>query len=278
MKKTAYAHYTDRYCEHIKCLPGPGKKMLEAYRAVREAKMDIQNVVSEYHSIVIPIAGRADFTQCNQTIPLQHGTVAIRWPHKPYSLVKTDDNTLEMFVFYFTADVQPLWNRLFSKNCIGFYLFNKTEVIELTKSFFDLAINVPKEQTMDICDFFTNFLLESLSLNRCRDSGPQSDPRLLRCVQYMEEQFQNIQNAEEVARHFSISRGTLYNLFKGSSYRSPKKYLLRLRINAATALLAHTGWALQEIAEELGYENADTFSKAFKKATGTAPRFYRKQS
>lgn len=275
MKMTAYAHYTDRFCEYIKCTPVSGKKMLEAYRVVREAKMDIQNVVSEYYSLVIPIAGKANFTQCNKTLPLQHGTIAIRWPHKPYSFIKTDDHTLEMFVFYFTADVRPLWNRLFPKSCVGFYVSNGTEIVELTKSFFDLAAGIPKEQTTALCDLFAAFLLESLSLNRRPDPTPHPDPRLLRCIQYMEENLQNIQNIETVAQHFNISRGTLYNLFKGSAYQSPKKHLTRLKINAATSLLAHTSWTLHEIAEEIGYENADIFSKAFKAATGIAPRFYR---
>lgn len=276
MKKTAHAHYVDRYCENIEIAPKPGTRMTKAYRAVREAQMDIRNVVCECPSIVIPVVGEAHFTQCKQDMLLRPGTVAVRWPDEPYNFVKTDDQTLEIFVFYFSADVLPQWMRLFPKACIGLYLCNGAEMIEITKAFFSLATIAPKEQTTDLCDLFATFLLECLAANSRQDPGPLPDPRLLRVVQYMEEQFQGIQDVEEIARHFTISRGTLYNLFKGSAYQSPKKYLTRLRINAATALLMHTSWTLQEIAEELGYENADAFSKAFKNATGVTPRHYKK--
>lgn len=152
------------------------------------------------------------------------------------------------------------------------------EIIELTKAFFELAAKAPKDQTADLCDLFAVFLLESLAVNQGHNLQPQPDPRLMRCVQYMERQFQNIRSAEDVARHFKISRGTLYNLFKGSVYQSPKKYLMQLKIKSANSLLTHTTWTLKEIAEELGYPNADTFSKAFKTATGRAPNVHKKDS
>jgi len=276
MKRTAYAHYKDNFCEYINLVPVPGKKMLKAFRAVREAKMDVQHVISDYHSIILPISGQADFTQYNKTIHLRQGTVAVRWPHKPYKFTETGDRTLEMFVFYFTGDVQPLWDRLFPKSCVGFNLVNGIEIIELTKAFFELAAKAPKEQTADICDLFAAFLLESLAVNQGHNLQPQPDPRLMRYVQYMERQFQNIRSAEDVARHFNVSRGTLHNLFKGSAYESPKKYLMQLKIKSATSLLTHTTWTLKEIAEELGYPNADTFSKSFKTATGRSPRAHNK--
>jgi AraC-like DNA-binding protein len=276
MTKKAYAHYIDRYCEDIKIIPAPGKRMLKAYRAVREADMDIRNVPSEYPSIVLPIAGQTTFIQYDTEMIIRNGSVAIRQPNEPYSLVNTTGQTLEIFVLYFTSDVLPLWNRLFPKNCIGFHLSNGPEIVEMTKAFFHLANNAPAEQTTDLCDQFSPFFLESLALNRCAEPERQADPRLLSCVQYMEEQFQHIRDAEEVAGHFNISRGTLCNLFTDSVYESPKKYLVRLKSEAAISLLAHTSWTLQEIAEELGYENADAFSKAFKNATGISPQFYRR--
>lgn len=100
MRRTAYAHYKDNFCEYLNLVPAPGKKMLKAFRAVREAKMDVQHVISDYHSIVLPISGQADFTQFNKTISLRQGAVAVRWPHKPYKFTETDDRTLEMFIFY----------------------------------------------------------------------------------------------------------------------------------------------------------------------------------
>lgn len=275
MAKKPYAYYKDYYAEKIKILQSD-RLLLEAYRTVREGEMDIFSVTSEFYSIVLPVVGQADFLQCDQSFMLGHDTVGIRWPNEPYNFKKNENAPFEVFVFYFTDKIAPLWNRLFTKPCIGFHLTNGIEIVALTKDFFTLALRIEGDRQADLCDYFSEFLLRTLASNRCEEKNSRHDARLPHVIQYMEKQFQSIRSAEAVAEHFGISRGTLYNIFKGSSYESPRKFLRRLKMDAAVYLLRQRSWNLQDISEELGYETVDSFSKAFKCVHGVSPSVYRK--
>ena len=275
--KNPYAFYKDYYSERIE-IPQPDRLLLKAYRTVREGEMDIFSVTSEYHSIVLPVIGQADFLQCGQSFLLCHDTVGIRWPNEPYNFRKDENTPFEVFVFYFTDKITPLWNRLFTKPCIGSHLANGIEIVALTKNFFTLALHASGARQAELCDYFSEFLLQTLASSRCEEKSSTTDARLPHVVQYMEEQFQNIGSVDAVAEHFRVSRGTLYNIFKGSSFGSPGKFLNRLKMDAAVYLLRQAVWSLQDIAEELGYGTADSFSKAFKSVHGVSPSGYRKET
>ncbi len=277
MAKKPYATYKDYYSERIE-ISGPDRLLLKAYRTVREGEMDIFSVTSDFYSIVLPVIGQADFLQCGQSFLLSHDTVGIRWPNEPYHFKKNENTPFEVFVFYFTDRIGPLWNRLFAKPCIGFHLASGIEIVALTKDFFTLALHAEKDRQAELCDWFSEFFLRTLASSRCEEKSSVTDARLPHVVQYMEEQFQNIRSVGAVSKHFGMSRGTLYNIFKGSSYGSPGRFLARLKMDAAVYLLRQTGWSLQNIADELGYETIDSFSKAFKSVQGVSPSGYRKES
>ncbi len=277
MKNPPYASYKDYYSERIKILQ-PGRLLLEAYRTVREGEMDIFSVTSDFYSIVLPVIGQAEFLQCDKSFLLRHDTAGIRWPNEPYHFRKNENTPFEVFVFYFTDKTGPLWNRLFTKPCIGINLVSGIELVALTKDFFTLALRAEGPRQADLCDYFAEFFLRTLASSRCEERSSGTDARLPRIIQYMEEQFQNIRSVDAVAEHFRVSRGTLYNIFKGSSFGSPGKFMNRLKMDAAAHLLRQAGWSLQNIADELGYETVDSFSKAFKSVHGVSPAVYRKVS
>ena len=51
---------------------------------------------------------------------------------------------------------------------------------------------------------------------------------------------------------------------------------MRQKMKRAMYLLTETDLHIAEIAERVGYERADSFSKQFKKSMGVLPRMYRK--
>ena len=50
-----------------------------------------------------------------------------------------------------------------------------------------------------------------------------------------------------------------------------------MKINAARELLEKSGYNVDEISNRLGYENAESFIRQFKKITGKPPAGYRKR-
>lgn len=76
----------------------------------------------------------------------------------------------------------------------------------------------------------------------------------------------------EVAAHVGVTPAHLGRAFKRRYGISPGRYRDTLRIEAASNLLRHSDLLVKEIAYQLGYPDAYTFSKAFRRHTGHSPR------
>lgn len=64
-------------------------------------------------------------------------------------------------------------------------------------------------------------------------------------------------------------------LFKSLTGQTPYGYILEKRMDRAAHLLQHTGERIQDIAGNTGYENPQSFNRAFRKRFGCAPNEYR---
>lgn len=79
---------------------------------------------------------------------------------------------------------------------------------------------------------------------------------------------------EEVAQHLGMSSRQLRRYLTGESTNF-RQILLKLKFTRAQALL-EAGMPVSQVALQLGYTSAASFSRAFKKQTGIAPKFVNK--
>lgn len=81
---------------------------------------------------------------------------------------------------------------------------------------------------------------------------------------------------EDIAYLLRVSPRTLQRLLseEGASYSGMVEHCRR---QTACDALEYTGKSVKDIATDLGYRDASSFSRAFRRWTGTAPRVYRKQ-
>jgi transcriptional regulator GlxA family with amidase domain len=75
-----------------------------------------------------------------------------------------------------------------------------------------------------------------------------------------------------------LERRTLLRRFASAKGMTPIEYCRRVRIARARELLEGGELSQKEIAQSLGYEDANSFARAFRKAVGSAPGAYRKNS
>lgn len=92
---------------------------------------------------------------------------------------------------------------------------------------------------------------------------------------YMEEKFTKSISVEALASDLGISQRHFVRRFKSATGDSPLLYLQRIRIEAAKEKLEKTMTSIDEITQQVGYEDANSFRKLFKKNTGLSPREYR---
>lgn len=83
-------------------------------------------------------------------------------------------------------------------------------------------------------------------------------------------------SVEDIAEAASVSRTTLFRVFKSELNTTPVDYLTAYRIAQAKTLLIETDLSVTAVARSTGYEDNLYFSRVFRKTTGVTPTEYRK--
>lgn len=82
---------------------------------------------------------------------------------------------------------------------------------------------------------------------------------------------------EELADGAGLSRTSLAERFRQAMGDTPLSYLRTVRMQKAVRILSETEKTLEQVAQEVGYQDAFSFSKVFKRTVGVAPREFRRQ-
>lgn len=80
---------------------------------------------------------------------------------------------------------------------------------------------------------------------------------------------------QAAARHLGLNYDSLRHRFKTELGISPKRLLVKLRVERAKSLLMTTSLPVAEIAARLGYADAPQFSRLFARETGAPPSHWR---
>lgn len=104
---------------------------------------------------------------------------------------------------------------------------------------------------------------------------PVAPDLLSQVLHYIQEHYMEPITLKSLAELFDCSVSYLTKLFKSRLNDSPIRLLAKVRVQAAAKILARRGTSLQEIAELVGYPDAHTLSRSFKKAYGMTPAQYR---
>ena len=93
----------------------------------------------------------------------------------------------------------------------------------------------------------------------------------------IEQRYQEELNLKLVADELHLHVAYLGQVFKKETQRSFSQVLNQVRTKQAQKLLLYTEKTISEIAEEVGFNNTNYFSKMFKKLNGITPKEFREQ-
>jgi transcriptional regulator GlxA family with amidase domain len=102
-------------------------------------------------------------------------------------------------------------------------------------------------------------------------------PPVRRAVELMHGDAAHGWTLDELARHVGVSRTALAGKFREAMGDTPLNYLRTLRMQKAMHLLGSTDSLLDDVATQVGYTDAFSFSKVFKKVVGLPPREFRRR-
>ena len=104
-----------------------------------------------------------------------------------------------------------------------------------------------------------------------------ADERITKIIQYINENFNQINDIEEVAEQFFISKFYLCRFFKKKLGISLVSYLNKIKIMEACRMIQGGETNLTEIAIKCGFNSSSYFCKVFKQEKGISPTEYRKR-
>ena len=136
---------------------------------------------------------------------------------------------------------------------------------------------------------FSNLLTLSTNLGRFlglinlhrHSANPKTrstNENIQQSIQFMRDNVEKRLYLEELAQMANLSVTHYSALFKERTGFSPMDYFIRMKIQQASQVLGTTQNTVQDICQELGYDDPYYFSRIFKKVMGKAPTSYRKIS
>ncbi len=134
----------------------------------------------------------------------------------------------------------------------------------------------PGKNTM-VLSMFLRLVVELSRLYNKTDKTEESKTidGIAKAASYMENHYNEDIQMEELLSLSYYSRRHFIRLFSDTYGVSPHKYLSRLRIRHAAALLSETSLPMSEIALRCGFNDPNYFGRIFKKYIGISPNNYR---
>jgi two-component system response regulator YesN len=141
------------------------------------------------------------------------------------------------------------------------------------------------KDSFEICEDSTDFerlcFLTAQAVERFIDTVYQhrgacrTSLHLARAIEYISRHYASDLSLDAVSEAACVSKYYLSHLFQKEMHTTFSDYICRLRIEMAKRFIKEDGAArIQEIASKAGFNDANYFSKVFKKFSGVTPREY----
>ena len=104
------------------------------------------------------------------------------------------------------------------------------------------------------------------------------DARVAGGIRYMEQNIHTAIRNNALAERGRMSMNAYTRLFKQETGFSPRKYLLRMRIEKACSLLHHSDMSIEQIAASCGFSDRYYFTRIFTRTMQVSPGVYRRNS
>ena len=151
------------------------------------------------------------------------------------------------------------------KNCIN-------NEVKLLLSYFETAYSSPSTDRQSKLKLALETLIMQITDNMY-DS--YTSPLSAEIISFISSHYTEKITLNDISQATFYSAAYCENEFKKTTGKSIINYLIDVRINAAKKLLAESSMSCARIAAAVGFDDANYFSRIFKKRTGYSPLKYR---
>lgn len=104
-----------------------------------------------------------------------------------------------------------------------------------------------------------------------------TDAEILKIQVWLEQRLGQNMLMEQLAEQFGLSMRNFIRRFKAATEQTPIEYLQNLRIERAKFLLESSQAGFEQITQQVGYDDGNSFRRLFKQRVGLTPSAYRKR-
>ena len=123
-----------------------------------------------------------------------------------------------------------------------------------------------------VCCQITELLIRLQRLCPKRQYGALPREKLVRAVEYIQDQLNTDLTVSGIAQAIGMSPGHVTKLFKESTGQSPRQYIVEARVRKAKKLLTTGKFTISEAACQVGFLDQSHFTRHFKRIFGLPPK------
>ena len=132
---------------------------------------------------------------------------------------------------------------------------------------------VPSEH--DVPDAYS---LEAIRRRNAKTQNINRDPRIQVVVDYLTPHLNEPFTIQSLSEMAQVSQTSFRRLFKAHTGKSPSDYIRELRMTSAARMLLTSDREIAEIGYQVGFSDANYFSRTFRQVFGVSPHQYRRIS
>lgn len=212
----------------------------------------------DYHQLVLPLIGAVDIHTG------RHQGRAI--PGQGIITLSGDEHTFapEKGSYFLVADMDKLPQNL---QQLDVSFVNVSAPMQAFCFFVQKQLEHRVSPTLELGmgEWFATLLSEQTFLHTL-------DARIASIIEHFEKDLSLSSSLKELASIACLSVSQLKTLFKKETGKTTGQYLLQLRMEKAQALLVHTDYPINIIANQIGYQDLSAFSHRFSCYFGYSPR------
>lgn len=137
---------------------------------------------------------------------------------------------------------------------------------------------VQDDTSRSISGILYSILARIVKIEHGNDKENFSHPAIGSALEYMGKHLSSRINIDDIAKHCRISASYLCSLFNKQFSKGPVTVALELKIKYAKRLLSDPYLSIKETAESCGFDDANYFSRFFRKSCGSSPGEYRQRA
>lgn len=205
------------------------------------------------------VKGKGTFFKNGVGHSLDAGNIFIIKPDNEYTYIADDTDPWEYIFFSFDGEMAKMF-----ENIDDTLKFESNVISEMLD-----AANL--ENTCS--EFLTGKLFEFYS--EIFENEAHKNDYIKKAKDYIKINYARKLHVSEVANALNLNHRYLSRIFKEKTNMTIQDYMIRYKLKKAESLLRH-GMSVGITAKLIGYDDAFTFSKAFKRVKGVSPKEYLK--